>query len=517
MAMGVGILFIIAVGMRCTQQYDPASKEKEMPIVHAMLREPDSFYYIDAKHYPRDNPNLPIGVLDSGTGGLTVLDAIVQLDRHNNADHTDALAGDGIRDFAAENFIFLGDTANMPYGAYPEADKTDLLIEHIFKDVQFLLGRKYYQRATDTRCQTNKSPVKVIVIACNTATAYGKSQIEAFLEKAGLDTKVIGVIDAGCRAAMDALGGEPGSIGVLATEGTVASGGYPAALVAEQTTRDGSPKRSLMLADQAPVRVFQQAGVGLAGAIDGAAEFIAPSATKLRTGYKGPAIGHGPASIDERLLPCYGFDESDNHLLCEGPRNAPTAIQLNSVKNYIDYHVVSLLEQVRKAAGAPKLKAIILGCTHYPYFTDLFAAKLRELYDYQESGRYMYRSCMAEKILFVDPAANTAMELYEYLRRQCLFNEGDLYNSEFYISVPNVLNPQVRLDEEGRFTWDYKYGRQAGWIQEYVKVVPFSRTTLEANTAARLAEKIPAVFDMIRRFYSQNPKTAFLSEAEKIK
>ncbi|MCK7529693.1 MAG: hypothetical protein MZV63_00825 [Marinilabiliales bacterium] len=45
---------------------------------------------------------------------------------------------------ANESFIFLGDLANMPYGSYALENNTALLIEHVMKDVQFLLGNKYY-------------------------------------------------------------------------------------------------------------------------------------------------------------------------------------------------------------------------------------------------------------------------------------------------------------------------------------------------------------------------------------
>jgi glutamate racemase len=99
------------------------------------------------------------------------------------------LNSDGIPDFEKEYFIYLADQANMPYGNYPSLGKTDLLKEHILKDVQFLLSNKYYQLPGDQEYKTDKLPVKVIVIACNTATAYGMEDIEKFLLKAKLDIK----------------------------------------------------------------------------------------------------------------------------------------------------------------------------------------------------------------------------------------------------------------------------------------------------------------------------------------
>ena len=153
------------------------------------------------------------------------MDAIVNYDGFNNQKEINN--PDGILDFEKEFFIYLADQANMPYGNYPSLGKTDLLKEHIFKDVQFLLSNKYYQSPGDKKFKTDKLPVKAIVIACNTATAYGMEDIEAFLKKAELDIKVIGVINAGVEGAFENISKDENcSIGVMATEGTVLSNGY---------------------------------------------------------------------------------------------------------------------------------------------------------------------------------------------------------------------------------------------------------------------------------------------------
>ena len=87
------------------------------------------------------NKQLPIGVFDSGTGGLTILQAILTLDAFNNK--TGEPGGDGIPDFSNEAFQYLADQANMPYGNYAAVDKTLLLKEHILKNMQFLLNKNY--------------------------------------------------------------------------------------------------------------------------------------------------------------------------------------------------------------------------------------------------------------------------------------------------------------------------------------------------------------------------------------
>ncbi len=107
-------------------------------ITNEILTNKDSFFYLNTKNYPAERESLPVGIFDSGTGGLTVLDAIVNFDKFNNGSHSYTESGDGIKDFSLESFIYLGDQANMPYGRYSHENNTPLLKEHIIKDAQFL-------------------------------------------------------------------------------------------------------------------------------------------------------------------------------------------------------------------------------------------------------------------------------------------------------------------------------------------------------------------------------------------
>lgn len=449
----------------------------EGDIVDVVLNDESSFFYLDAKSYRSQRDGLPIGVFDSGTGGLTVLDAIVNFDRYDNDSHTYRKNGDGVRDFCGESFIYLGDKANMPYGNYSKEGKADLLKEHIIKDVQFLLGNKYYVSGAQRRCRTDKPGVKAVVIACNTATAFGKADIERFMNRSGLDIKVIGVIDAGVRAAFAFVGkDEDASIAVLCTAGTVSSMGYVNALKAQMAD----------MGYTGDIDIFQQAGIGLAGAIDGAAEYIRPDASGVRREYRGPVIAN------DSHLHRYGFNEAGNSLL------TGENVQLNSVGNYIRYHVVTLMEKVRNKGGEKKLKVIILGCTHYPFYTEEFRAELERLYDYRRDDEYVYRPFMAKRIELVDPAPNVANELYVYLVEKGMFARGGVQKSRFYLSVPNVSNANNVIDAAGEFPYRYKYGREAGFIQEYVKRVPFGDECLGADVLERLAEKMPVVYEMIR-------------------
>ncbi|MBF0428704.1 MAG: glutamate racemase [Magnetococcales bacterium] len=127
----------------------------------------------------------PIGIFDSGVGGLTVLDALV-------------------RRFPNESFIYLGDTARVPYGT-----KSARTVE------------RYVIQVAD--CLLHRG-VKGLVVACNTASALGLSALHAHCQ-----TPVLGVIEPGCRAAATLITkrADSGRVGVIGTRSTVASGAYP--------------------------------------------------------------------------------------------------------------------------------------------------------------------------------------------------------------------------------------------------------------------------------------------------
>ena len=132
----------------------------------------------------KDN-TLPIGVFDSGMGGLTVLAALK-------------------RALPQEDFLYLGDTARLPYGT--KSPKT---------------VRRYAAQATLLLVDQG---IKSLVIACNTASAYALQH----LEQVFAPLPVYGVVEAGAQAAVTAAGSS--GIWVVATESTIASGAYQGAL-----------------------------------------------------------------------------------------------------------------------------------------------------------------------------------------------------------------------------------------------------------------------------------------------
>ena len=412
---------------------------------------------------------LPIGVFDSGTGGLTVLEALLTLDAFNN--ETGKPGPDGKLDFSKEYFQYLADQANMPYGNYAAANKTDLLKEHIQKNMQFFLTNA-----------NQKPAVKMIVLACNTATAYALTDIKNQFKQQSIEVPVIGVIDAGSKAALTyQQKNGTGTIGVFATSGTVASNGYPRTL--EAMAKD------LKLPS---LSIVSQGGYGLAESIDQDWSYYIDTLTKARASYKGPSLKNNNYTIDTTLLNAYRFDASSNKLLCEyDDKGSCLDMQLNDPSNYVRYHLVSLLEKMIVNKITKPMNTLILGCTHYPYLKDTIATVLNELYHFKNKNEYRYRNYLVEKVELIDPSIETAKEAYLAMQKQTLSNNASLQNNLFYITIPNTNTPKSAIQPDGWFTYDYKYGRLAGANNTYVQYVPFDTKNISEATYNRFKLVLP--------------------------
>jgi len=424
------------------------------------------------------------------------MDAVITYDNFNNTDLSEG--SDGVKDFANEGFIYLADQANMPYSNYAEVGKVNLLTENVLKDVQFLLGNKYYLSNKDKKYQTDKLPVKAIVIACNTATAYGKEKIDELMDVTGLNIKVIGVIDAGCLGAADELkNDESGVVAIFATPATVASEAYPRTL--QKVLKEKGYKGT--------IETVQQGGKGLHESIDADLQFIDKNRTKPSPNYIGPSLQNEKFPIKKELLAAYNFKTENNGILFnkEDLKSSDT-IQINSVENYVRYHIVSLVEKIRVKNPSLPLKSIILGCTHYPYVEDTIHTVLNELRNLEVNGEKPYAEILKNDIILIDPAKNTAKELFEYLQENnllCAKNEKQLKTDQFYISMANLTNPNVKT-ENGKLTYDYKYlERQPNNIQEYVKRVPFSKQSISDDIFENIKNRLPETYKEIEEFMKQ--------------
>jgi glutamate racemase len=127
----------------------------------------------------------PIGIFDSGLGGLTVVKAIQ-------------------KELPHEGFAYFGDTARIPYGN----KSPDTIIRYARQIIRFFL---------------KKEKVKCVVVACNTSSAWALETV-----RREFPIPLLGVIEPGATAAISAT--RNGRIGVIGTEGTVASGAYEKAI-----------------------------------------------------------------------------------------------------------------------------------------------------------------------------------------------------------------------------------------------------------------------------------------------
>jgi hypothetical protein len=138
---------------------------------------------------------------------------------------------------------------------------------------------------------------------------------------------------------------------------------------------------------------------------------------------------------------------------------------------------------------------------------------LNELYNYQTNGSYRYRKILAAHVELIDPAVETAKEAYLALRKQKLQNYSKKLPTKFYISVPNTSLPEVELQPDGWFTYQYKYDRVAGANKEYIKVVPFDNKNISEATYSRFRQVIPTVYAEIEKNFTQSiPATSTLKK-----
>lgn len=460
--------------------------------LNRVLNDSSDYYFSDFNVLKQKlSTSLPIGVFDSGTGGLTVLDAILGFDNFDVTKNKYHQKGDGIKDFINEQFIYFGDQANMPYGNYPAMNKTAFLKELILRDALFLLGNKSYKSALDTAWQTNKQSVKLIVVACNTATAYGKEDIEKMLSQTQSKIKVIGVIDAGVRGALSTFRlNESGTVAVIATAGTVSSDGYKNAFFDQITN----------LGFKGDFEFIQQSGMGIAEAIDEESNFIDRNARGIRKNYQGPSMNSQNWKIQEELLSVYNFDTTGNSLLYKKNNGKYVEIQLNSPENYIRFYLVNLCEQLKKKPVKNPLKTLILGCTHYPFYASFFQSTLNELYNLKINGNHIYRDVLSDSIILIDPALNTAKEVHEYLHVNELLNrDQNVKSNQFYISVPDLNCHNIEIDTTLNLTYTYKYSRDVNHFYD-TKHVPMSNRTVNKEILQRLQNQLPEIYEMIKEF-----------------
>ena len=241
------------------------------------------------------DPAGAIGVFDSGVGGLSVLGACVQA-------------------LPAEDFSYLGDTAFFPYGDRPDREVRD--------------------RALAIGGWLTTRRVKLIVVACNTATAVALGDLQRALR-----TPVIGVIQPEVRAAVHATRNR--RVGLLATEATVRSGSYARTIASHD----------------AGVALTSVACPGLAPAIQ-RDHAIDDGVRAVASGYLGPLAAAG---VDTVILGCTHFPLIEREL-----GDALPGVTLIDGRREIAREVVETLDRrgLRRPPG--HVGALRFACTGDP-------------------------------------------------------------------------------------------------------------------------------------------------------
>ncbi|NLT71911.1 MAG: hypothetical protein GXX91_14645 [Verrucomicrobiaceae bacterium] len=398
----------------------------------------EAAFTFDRSAYQEDLSSLPIGVFDSGVGGLTVLEAILTLDVFDNDNLQPG--PDGRPDFAEERFVYLGDQANMPYGNYANVGKVDYLRELILKDMVFLLGKRYHQ---DGAVRRDKPPVKAIVIACNTATAYGLEDIKSLVQTLGVPVIVVGVVEAGARGLLSTETDPDGAIGVMATVGTCASEVYPRTI---QST-------------------LGRAGRGIATIT----QFGSPDLAAIIEG--DPSI---PTSASEQVA-------RDVRALVEAHRKSAQSVQSAGSDG----------ERV------PPLSTIMLGCTHFPLVREEIETAFSELRRAPDFAPYI-----AEKRIYIDPAEWTARQLFRELASAGLrASAGGARATDRHLFFLSAAAPSIAAahrNADGGLEHEYKYGRETGRLDlEDTIVVPMTRESLPGTSRHLIQNELPAVWERL--------------------
>ena len=456
-----------------------------IPVVQTALSDSSSCNYIDFEQFPDNKRFLSIGLFDSGIGGLSVLDAMLNADFFNNI--TGEEVTDGIKDFAGEHFDYLADRANMPYGEYTTHNKSDFLRELVVKDALFLLKDELFINSFEDEPSGKKSRSKFIIVACNSASAYGINDINDLVDnQEGI--KVLGVIDAAVeRAIKDVMNEHSAVVSLLATQSTIDSDVY-----------DKKFKAELEKQGIKSVAFNSFSDYGLTGAIENHPDYIDRQCTTFRENYKGPKFGREANQIHPKLINVYNFNKDNNGIIYKMLFGQYVDIQLNSIENYARFNIVNIVESHRLSGNTSPLKSIILGSTHYSLIKDKLYEIIEEIRSYRVDGRAIYREIISNDFKFIDPAEDCAKECYRILREDNnLALRIGKSKVNLYISVPSYHLTSECLDSLGGLSHSFKFGRRINSEEITTKQIPLTKNNFDDATLELLQRSVPITFNLI--------------------
>ena len=461
---------------------------EELPaIVHEAFNDTASVYYGNFDSYPEDLSPLPIGVFDCSVNGFEVVERLLTMDAFDNI--TGRPVPDGIVDFGGEHIQFLSDRANGPYGGYLTHDNADYLKEQVLRDVLFLTGSEYYNLASDEYRTGRKEPVKIVLVSSPVSDLNCLQEIDRLLDMSGTGVRAVGVIESGVRDALSRTD-EDGNlcVGVLFAPDGISSVEYEA-MIRRMASESGLTGK---------IQVLGQEALGLDAAIKGDTAYIDTSASVARASYVGPVMGISYNNIDKSLFDRYGF-KSDSGALLFARNGDLSGVQLNSVENYVRFHLVSMVERHRRSGSRIPISSIVLADGSFCQVMDVMERVMKELYDYKRGGIYLYRSCIAQDFRFVDPGECAVADAYRILREDgCLALRGEKSRLFPFITLPSGSLPAGALAPDGSMTDTFKYGRKCGSDEITTKVVPFSPRYVDFDMMNYIEHSNPATFALIR-------------------
>ncbi|HIZ87057.1 MAG TPA: hypothetical protein IAC03_02725 [Candidatus Coprenecus pullistercoris] len=458
------------------------------PIAEKALNDTASVYYNDFSAYRRDISALPVGVFGCGVNSFGVTEELLAIDCFDNI--TGALRPDGIADFGGENIQLLTDLANGPYEGYVSSGNVDYLQEQVLRNALFLMGGSYYNLVEDEYRSGYKEPVKLIIVSSPTADLYGMSVLDAFLKESGTGVKAVGVTEAAVKEAVSDIDEEGHlCVGVMYPPDGVSSIEYEKMIRQMAASKNQSADR---------IQILNQEAVGLAAAINGDTAYVDTVATAARSSYAGPVTGISYNNIDISLFDRYGF-ETSGHALLYARRGTLSGVQLNSVENYVRFHLVSMIERHRRSGSTVPISSIILVDPGYSQAVDIMRQVVDELYNFKRGGVYLYRNSISPDVKFINPAESAVMEAYRILRQDNhLALRGEKTELMPFVSMPSGSLSADALNADGSMKDSFKFGRQSGTEDISTKVVPFAPGYVGEDLLNYVGRNSSRTFSMIR-------------------